>query len=71
MAKEEQCFWLGQDIRSVKAVEKVSLPPDILMEDIGQWLSSGSVPLVVQGGPALLPFGEVWMEIEASGAMPA
>ena len=46
-------------------------PPDILMEDIGQWVRLALVQPVMQKDPAFLPFREALVNLEAAGAMPA
>ena len=56
--KEEGHFWLRQDLESSKALDLGVLPPDIQMEELGQWVKWGPEPVVVQDSPPLAPLME-------------
>ena len=57
--EEEECFWLKQDLESGKALEKGVPPPEIQMEEVGQWVIWGLEPVLAQQGPPLVPLMEV------------
>ena len=69
MVKEEQCFWLGQDIESREALEYGAPPQDILIEDMEQCLRLEPVPVVVSEDLLLASLIEVPMEVEADGTV--
>ena len=43
MGKEKQHIWLRQDLKSGEVLELVVPPPNIRMEDVGQWVRWGLV----------------------------
>ena len=67
MRTQEKYIWLGQIIDLGEAPE-LAPPSDILMEDVGWWVSLGPPPPVTIKGPPLLPYRGEAMEVEDAGA---
>ena len=59
MDKEEERFWLRQDLESSKALELGVVPQDIQIEEVGQWVMRGPAIELVPEGPPLVPIMEV------------
>ena len=57
--KEEEHFWLGQDLEFSEALELGVLPKDIQLEEVGQRVMWGPAIELVPEGPALAPLKEV------------
>ena len=68
---EENCCQLRQDIELGEILEQKAPPPDILMEDAGQWVRLGPALPVEQEGPPLLYFRWQVVQVEDSGATAA
>ena len=59
MGKEEECFWLGQNLECGKALELGIPPEDVQMEEVGKRVMWGlAIELVLEGLP-LAPLIEV------------
>ena len=58
MGKEEERFWLGQDLESSKALELGIPPEDIQMEEVGERVMWGLAIELVPEGPPLAPLTE-------------
>ena len=59
MTDKEEHFWLGQDLEPSEVLELGVLPPDVQMEEVGQWVSWGLELVLAQEGPRLAPLMEV------------
>ena len=59
MMDKEECFWLGQDLESGKALELGVPPPDVQTEEVGQWVTWGLETVLAQEAPPLAPLTEV------------
>ena len=56
--KEEEHFWLGQDLESGEALELGVLPEDIQMEEVGKHMMWGPAIELAPEGPPLEPLTE-------------
>ena len=57
--KEEERFWLGQDLESSKVLELAIPPEDVQMEEVGEQVMWGPVIEPAPEGQPLAPLMEV------------
>ena len=62
MDKEEECFWLRQDLESGKVLELDVPPEDIQMEEMGEQVMRGPAIEPAPEGQPLAPLTEALYE---------